>query len=65
VFFFLKACLCTLYMPDIYRGQRKIADLTELELQIVVNHHVSVGNRIKNSHCSEHLMHLLDPRVII
>jgi hypothetical protein len=36
-FLFLHACMCTMYVPGAYRGQ-KVSEL--LELQVIVSPHV-------------------------
>jgi hypothetical protein len=33
--FCLHVCLCTMYMPRAHRGQKRVSDPLELELQIV------------------------------
>ena len=46
--FYMYACLIcmyvyVLYMPDTLRSQETILDYLELELEMVVGHHVSAG----------------------
>ena len=35
---------CTTFVSHAYGGQKKVSELMELELQMVVSHHVGVGN---------------------
>lgn len=41
-------------MPGAYRGQKRVLELLELELEMVVSHHVGAGNLLlwKNSKCA-------------
>lgn len=43
-FFCLNVCLCSICVPGIHGGQKRALDALELELGIVVNHHVGAGN---------------------
>ena len=43
--FCLYACLCTLCVPDACGGQKKVSDLLDLELQMIVSCHVGAGSR--------------------
>ena len=60
--FFLCIHLCTMCMPGACRGQKRVLDHLELELQRVVNHHVDAGNQTqflcKSNKCSSLLSHL-------
>lgn len=38
------ACLCTVYVPDVHGCQGKASDALELELHVVMNHHINTGN---------------------
>lgn len=41
----LSACMYVhLCMPGVQRGQNRVSDTQELELQMLVNQHVGVGN---------------------
>lgn len=40
---FLHLCLCTMCMLSILRGQKRVIDFLELELEAVVSHHLSGG----------------------
>lgn len=42
MFYFL-VCMCTMCVPGIFRGQKRVSDL-ELELWMVVTHHVGAEN---------------------
>lgn len=42
--FWLHVCLCTIYVPNALGGQKRVSDNPEVELQIVVSHHVGAGN---------------------
>lgn len=47
VLFCLYVCLCTACIPDVHRGQKgqkRAPDPLELELQVVVSHHMDAGN---------------------
>lgn len=46
--------MSVIYMPGAYRGQKRLSDLQEQVLQMVVNHQVCAGNQDlwKNSQCS-------------
>lgn len=50
-------------MPGAYRGQKKLSDLQEQLLQLVVSHQVCAGNQDfwKNSQCSQPLSQLSSP----
>lgn len=52
-----------IYMPGAYRGQKKLSDLQEQLLQLVVSHQVCAGNQDfwKNSQCSQPLSQLSSP----
>lgn len=41
--FALYVSICTMYMPNTSRGQKRKSDL-ELELQTAINHHMGAGN---------------------
>lgn len=41
--------MCTKYVPGALRGQKKASDFLELQLEMVVNHHVPAGNRTQSS----------------
>lgn len=43
--FFLSVYLCTMCMPDTHRGQKRVSNPLELELWMVVNHHVGAGSQ--------------------
>lgn len=53
-------------VPGACEGQKMMSDPKELKLQIVVNNHMSVGNRSrvlwKNRQCLNQLSHLSSPR---
>lgn len=36
--------MCTMCVPGAYRGQKRALDPLQLMLQIVVSHHVGIGN---------------------
>lgn len=40
VVFRLHTCLCTIYVPGAYKGQKRMLDSLELELQVVGSYHV-------------------------
>ena len=42
--FCLRVCLCTMYVLGALRGQRRMVDPLELELQMVMSLQVNVGN---------------------
>lgn len=42
----LHVCLCSTYVPDSSRDQKKASDSLELALEMVVCHSVGAGNRI-------------------
>jgi hypothetical protein len=44
-------CMCTLWVSCVCRGQKRLLDPRELELSVIVSHHVSAGNCTK-SKCS-------------
>lgn len=58
---FAYVCMCTACMPDALRGQNSLYHL-ELDLQMVVSHHVGAGNQIqvfcKSNKCSQLPLHL-------
>lgn len=35
--------MCTMYIPDVQRGQEDVWDLLELELQMFVSHYMGAG----------------------
>lgn len=41
--FVLHACLFTMCISDALRGHKTVSDPQELELQIIVSHHVGAG----------------------
>lgn len=41
----LSVCLCTVLVPGAQEGQKRVSDPLELDLQKVVNHHVSAGKQ--------------------
>ena len=43
--FCLYVCLCTLCVPDACGGQKKVSDLLDLELQMIVSCHVGAESR--------------------
>ena len=43
--FCLHISICTMCVPGAYGSQKRALDLLELKLQMVVNYHVSAGNR--------------------
>ena len=43
---FLPTCMYAMCVPGACRGQKKALDLLELELRMVVSHHVGAGNEI-------------------
>lgn len=45
---FLYLILCATSVPAAYRGQKRVSDLLELQLQMIMNHHVGAGNQIPN-----------------
>lgn len=47
------ACAC--------RGQKKVSDLPDLELQMVVGHHVNPSQVLRKSECSLPLSHPFSP----
>jgi hypothetical protein len=42
--FCLHACLCTMLMPSAHKGQRRMLNPLEQEVQTVVSHHVGSEN---------------------
>lgn len=36
--------LCTIFVPGACGDEKRESDLVELELQVIVSHHVSAGN---------------------
>jgi hypothetical protein len=42
--YFVWLYVCVPHVPCAYRGQKRVSDLMELELQISVSHHVDAGN---------------------
>jgi hypothetical protein len=55
--FYLLVCMYTTSMPGAFRGWNTVSDPLELELQTVVNHHVSTRNETEvlcKSKCSNH-----------
>jgi hypothetical protein len=45
--FCLHACMCTIYMPDAYRGQKMVTHALELEVWTFMSHHVGGENWIR------------------
>lgn len=43
----LNAYICTMHVPGTKRSWEKVLDLLELELQMVLSHHVGSGNQTK------------------
>lgn len=43
----LFACMCSVFMPGVQESQERVLDPVELELEIVMTHYVSFGNRIQ------------------
>lgn len=41
--------ICSLCLYSAHRGQKKVLDPLELELQTNVSHHVNIGNRPRSS----------------
>lgn len=37
-------CVCTMYMPSVYEGQKTMLDLLRLELQTVLSHQMGAGD---------------------
>lgn len=37
-------CLCTTFMLGVLRGQKRVLDSLELDLQMAVSHHVGAWN---------------------
>ena len=60
--FYLHICLGTTCLPAFLSGQKQVSDILELELQVVVGHHLGAGNRAlvlwKNSQLLLTLSHL-------
>lgn len=58
----LYLCMCTTYMPDAHRGQKRLSDSLELELG-VVSHNLSAENWLYKSSrtCREFRSHLSSP----
>lgn len=52
-------------MPGTWKGQKRTLDLLELEVEIIMNQHVSSGDQIqglfKSIKYSKHLSHLSSP----
>ena len=44
--FYLNVLMCTTSVSDAYGGQKAVSDLLELQLQMAVNYHVDVENRV-------------------
>lgn len=42
--FGLQVYLCTTYVPEALRGQKKMSDPLKLELQLVIKHYVGAEN---------------------
>ena len=40
----LAACVCTMFVTGVHVGLKGMSDPLELELQMVVSHHVGAGN---------------------
>ena len=43
VFACMHACMCTVHILGAYRGQKRVLDPLEMELQMAVNHHEVLG----------------------
>jgi hypothetical protein len=43
--FCLHVCLCIMFVSGVHRGQKRVSDLLELELEIVASCHVGAGNQ--------------------
>lgn len=39
----VQVCICTIFVPDDFKIQKRALDPLELELRIVVGHHVVLG----------------------
>jgi hypothetical protein len=54
--------MCTISVPGAQRGQKKVSDALELELQVVVSYYVDSGNQTwvfcKDKRCFSLLIHL-------
>jgi hypothetical protein len=50
-------CVCVQCVSGAHRGRKRPSDLMELELQLVVSHHVSAGNQ---NRCSGRTTHDLN-----
>lgn len=42
---FLPVCMCTIWMPGTFRGQKRPLDPLEMKFQRVVSSHIGGGNR--------------------
>lgn len=45
----LPVCMCTTFMPDSYRGQKRASNVLELELQMIMSYNVSYGSKTQFS----------------
>ena len=48
-------------MPGALRGQKRASDPLKLELQMIVNHHVVVGNQIQDSLAEQPVLLTTEP----
>lgn len=59
---FVCVCVCATFTHDAHRGQKRALDPLDLDLQMVVSHHVHAANLLwvlwKSSQCSELRNHL-------
>lgn len=42
--FWMHVCLCTAFMPGSHRGQKKVLDALNLELETILSYHVGIRN---------------------
>lgn len=54
--FWLRVCLCTVYMSGAHRGQERVLDALRLELQ-VMSHHVGAANQTQEASCGRASSH--------
>lgn len=45
----LPVCMCTTFMPDSYRGQKRASNVLELELQMIMSYNVGYGSKTQSS----------------
>lgn len=45
--FCIHVCMCTTWVFDVSRGQKKEIDALKLELSMVISHHVGAGIQIQ------------------